>query len=117
MSGILYLDDWKKYPNAIVHTSTKNKSFIRLAALYRDMGIKNHTFILALFNPALEFIDPFDPNLTLDETAMVAAECKQNFFTLFGRSLGLLEKPVVLPCLFERIVGTLRFTGCFLTTS
>lgn len=39
---ILFLDDWKnKYPGAIVDTETPNKSFIRMAALYRDMGVRN----------------------------------------------------------------------------
>ena len=39
---ILYLDDWKNYPHAIVDNKTKNKSFIHLAQVYRAMGVKNH---------------------------------------------------------------------------
>lgn len=77
---ILFESDWQKYPNAVVHTQTFNESFVRLAALYRDMGVKNHSFLLALHNPALIGINPHDPTLSLDEMAMVAVECKENFW-------------------------------------
>lgn len=80
---ILFIDDWKKYPTAIVHTSTKNQSFVRLASVYREMGVKNHVFLLALINPELEHVDPFDPNLTLDQMAAVALESKINPFYFF----------------------------------
>ena len=61
---ILFLQDWDKYPEAIVHLSTKNQSFIDLANIYKKMGVKNYYFHLALHDPDLEFVDPFDPNLT-----------------------------------------------------
>ena len=76
--AILYLQDWANYPTAIVHNSTKNRSFVRLANIYRSFGIKNHAFMLALINPALEHIDPHSPNLTLEQMSMIAAECKVN---------------------------------------
>lgn len=75
---ILFLEDWKKYPQAKVHLATKNRSFLNIAALYKNMGIKNHTFMLALLNPALEFIDPHATDLTMDQMAAVAVECKLN---------------------------------------
>ena len=77
---ILFRADWEKYPNAIIDTKTKNTSFIRLAALYKEMGIKNHAFLLQLHNQELQGLDPFDPNLSLEQMAMIAIECKQNFF-------------------------------------
>ena len=55
---ILFLQDWIKYPNAIVHTSTKNQSFIDLANIYKKMGIKNYYFHLQLHDRRLEFVDP-----------------------------------------------------------
>lgn len=75
---LLYLEDWRRYPTAIVHESTSNKSFVRLSALYRKMGIKNHTFMLALLNPELEHVDPFDPNLTAEQILMVVEEAAEN---------------------------------------
>lgn len=80
---ILFEEDWDKYPNAIMDTSTTNKSFIHIAALYRDMGIKNHSFMLQLHNPKLVGVDPFDPNLTLEQKMAIVLECKENPFYFF----------------------------------
>jgi hypothetical protein len=77
---ILFLSDWDLHQNSIIHTSTTNESFLRLAALYRDMGVKNHAFILALHNPDLRYINPFDPSLGEEEILMIAHECKTNFW-------------------------------------
>lgn len=78
---ILFYDDWvNRHPGAIIDTQTKNESFLRISLLYREMGIKNHAFPLQLLNPELQGIDPFDPNLSLEQMAMIAIECKLNFF-------------------------------------
>jgi len=77
---ILFYEDWKKYPNAIVHLETRNESFLRLARLLKYMGIKNHAFMLALHNPLLRNVDPHDPNLDLETKQMIAEECKINFW-------------------------------------
>ena len=62
---ILFRSDWMKYPNAIADFQTKNKSFIEMAALLKAMGVKNHTFLLALHDRTLVGVDPFDyANLT-----------------------------------------------------
>ncbi len=75
---ILFKDDWDKYPTAIVDTKTKNTSYLRLAALYREMGIANNSFLLSLMNPNLQEVDPFDPDLDTDIIAQIAIECKLN---------------------------------------
>lgn len=80
---VLFLDDWKKYPGCIIDYETSNKSFLRLAGLYKSMGIKNHSFILQLHNPLLQGVDPFDPNLTIEQMAMIAEECQKNPFYYF----------------------------------
>lgn len=77
---ILFEQDWQLFPHAVVHTQTFNESFVRLSSLYKSMNVRNHTFLLALHNPDLIGIDPHDPNLTLDEMAMIAVECKENFW-------------------------------------
>lgn len=77
---ILYLSDWNLHPGAIIDTETTNKSFIRLSALYRDMGIENHSFLLSLHNVELQGIDPFDPNLTMEQMMAIALEAKQNYW-------------------------------------
>lgn len=88
---ILFLSDWQKYPTAIIDYETKNKSFVRLASVYRLMGIQNHAFLLALVNPRLQGVDPHDPNLTLEQQIEVAIECKINpwyFFREVARAPG-----------------------------
>lgn len=76
---ILFLKDWAKYPNAIVHTSTKNETFLKMGVLLREMGVKNHAFLLSLHNPKLENIDPHDTdNLTPEMMRDILIECKEN---------------------------------------
>lgn len=78
ISMILFKNDWNRYPNAIIDTDTRNKSFVRLATLYKDMGVRNHAAILALHNPSLRGIDPYDPTLSTEQMLLIAAECKVN---------------------------------------
>lgn len=78
--SILFLSDWEKYPNAIVDTETVNQSFVRLSALYKSMGVKNHTFLLALHDPSLQGIDPHDPYIDKNTMRRVAIECHTNFW-------------------------------------
>jgi hypothetical protein len=75
---ILFAVDWKKYPTAIVDTDTVNKSFLRLALLYRSLGVKNHAFLLALVNPELKGVDPHSKFLTELQKAQIAVECAIN---------------------------------------
>lgn len=77
---ILFLDDWKdKHPGAIIDTQTHNKSFLRYAALLKEMGVKNHAWPLQLLDPTLQGIDPYDPNLPLETIIKIAVESKLNF--------------------------------------
>ena len=75
---ILRLSDWYKYNGAIVDTSTSNESFLRLASVYSQMGIKNNAFMLALLQPSLQGIDPHSPNLDIETKAAIALEAKWN---------------------------------------
>lgn len=86
---ILFLEDWNKYPRAIVHTKTSNKSYLVLAEKYKRMGVKNYAFHLALMQPELETVDPFDPNLTMEQMQMIGLECKHNPWYFFREVLRL----------------------------
>lgn len=77
---ILFAEDWKKYPNAHLHVETNNKSFIRIAQLYKAMGVRNHAFPLQLLDKRLIGVDPHSPNLTEDQMAMVMFESRRNIF-------------------------------------
>lgn len=80
---ILYLEDWQKHPGAIVDLQTQNRSFLQMSALYRDMGVKNHAFLLALHNKELQGIDPHRVDLSLEQMAKIAIECKENPWYFF----------------------------------
>lgn len=75
---ILFKKDWSRYPTAIVDTSTSNASFLAMADRYRQMGISNYYFMLALHNPTLKGINPFDPELSVETKLAIADECRTN---------------------------------------
>lgn len=80
MAGICFLQDWQNYPNAIADTKTTNKSFIKMAQTYRSLGIKNYYFHLALLQPQLQGVDPYDPNLTVLQKSQILWECDNNIW-------------------------------------
>lgn len=75
---ILFAQDYGKHPTAIVDTTTKNTSFLKLAFKYKKMGIKNYAFILTLLNPRLQGVDPTSPDLTLEQKLAIKVECRNN---------------------------------------
>lgn len=77
---ILFGTDWGNYPNACIHYETKNQSFLHLAEVYHALGVNNCAFHLALLQPELKDVDPFDENLPIDVKASILYECKHNFW-------------------------------------
>jgi hypothetical protein len=75
---IVFKDDWRSYPQAIADTKTPNQSFLKLASLYKDMGIEHYYFHLALLQPALQGVDPHSETLSLEYKAMVLYEIDNN---------------------------------------
>jgi len=75
---ILFLEDWRRYPNATVHLGTTNASFIEFAAKLKKTNVKNYLFVLALHNPKLLDVDAHSKTLTLEEKMMIAREIKEN---------------------------------------
>ncbi len=81
---ILFASDWAKYPNARPDYDTRNRSWVRLAALYKAMGVQNHTFLLALHDQSLRGVDPFDyENLSREMIVRIAVECRVNPWYFF----------------------------------
>jgi hypothetical protein len=80
---ILFQKDWSLFPTAIIDTETTNRSFVRQAMVYKQMGVKNNAFILALVNPDLQGVDPFSKNLTPHQEFLIALECKINPWYFF----------------------------------
>ena len=71
---ILYEEDWGRYPSAAVHYETRNRSWVELAKKLEMVGVKNNKFFLALLNPALRYVDPWDENLP--DTDAVSARAR-----------------------------------------
>lgn len=61
-----------------LHTNTKNSSFLAMASALQYMGVRNHAFPLAVFNPELMRIDPHDPELNRNLKMAVMHECLVN---------------------------------------
>lgn len=79
MDMILFASDWDRAPTAIADLKTTNKSFLKLAHIYRtELGVKNWKFMLALLQPELQGVDPHDPMLDRITKAKIAYECKYN---------------------------------------
>lgn len=75
---ILFANDWLKYPEAIADTTTGNKSYLRLAKMLKMMKVENAYFHLSLLQPDLQGVDPFDPNLTVDQVTKIKTEARNN---------------------------------------
>ncbi len=75
---ILYSSDWNRFPNAIADTKTTNTSFVRIAQLYKSMGVENHLFMLSLLQPELQGVDPHDPNISESVRLKIGLECRYN---------------------------------------
>lgn len=78
MQPILFAQDWGLYPTAKAHLSTSNTSFLKLAHLYKSMGVSNYAFPLALVQPHLEFVDPHSSDLDLKTQIDIKFECRIN---------------------------------------
>ena len=66
--------------NYYVHIETSNKSFRDMHYFLKQIGIKNNTFMLKLYDTNLIGIDPHDPNLTTYQKAAVLREIMLNYW-------------------------------------
>ena len=106
---ILFLNDWNKY-DAIVDDKTTNTSFLELSKLLKEMGVRNYYFFLVLFHKELQGVDPHSKDLTNDQKAKIALECKINPW-YFLREVALV--PASEPLRFKLIRPTLAMLWSF----
>lgn len=95
--AILFYQDWNRYPTAIIDYKTKNTSWLRQAEVYNKMGIKNCAFPLALLQPELQNIDPFDPQLSMEDKIKVGLECRYNPWYYFREIARVPPQGGILP--------------------
>ncbi len=60
--------------------STSNTSFINMHYILKNLGIKNNRFMLALVDPDLAGVNPFDPNLNRLMKNKILRECMVNYW-------------------------------------
>ena len=110
---ILFLEDWKRYPNAIPDYKTSNKSFLEMADKYAQMGVRNALCILALHNPALQGVDPFDPTLPSEVKTMIGIECQYNPWYYFREIVRIPPTASSNPLQFKANRGNLALIWLF----
>lgn len=72
----------------MIHYQTRNISFIKMHYLLKELGIKNNTFFLRLYDASLAEIDPHDEeNLTLEQQMRIIVEIKRNPWYFFREIL------------------------------
>ena len=62
----------------IIDYTTPNKSFIKMYKTLKDLGVRNNKFFLRLYDPTLQGVDPFDPNLTQEQQVRILNEIARN---------------------------------------
>jgi len=80
---ILFREDWDKYPYAVVHEETKNKTFKAFSYKMLKNGVRNHNFPLVLMNKGLAKVDPHSNNLSRETISEIVEECGINPFYSF----------------------------------
>lgn len=76
---VLFLEDYAKY-GAFPNWDTDNASAIRISTALKYAGVKNHTFMLSLYDRDLVGINPHDPNLSIEMQAKVVREFSKNYW-------------------------------------
>ena len=97
---------------AIYDYQTPNRSFVKVQQQLGLLGIKNNAFHLILINPALQGVDPYDPNLTPTQVMMIIQECKLNMFYYLREVVRIVEDGGNIVH-FRMDRGTLAAAYCF----
>lgn len=113
MDVLLFKDDWRRFPTAVVDYNTSNTSFLRLVKLYKKMGIDNCEFPLALMQAELSGVDPFDPNLTPELKMKIAMECRYNPWYYFREVARLPSNAGDVPIRFKANRGNIALYWSF----
>lgn len=111
---ILLKSDWAYYPDAIADVNTTNRSFIHVARVYKEMGLENHAFILALTQPELQGVDPFDPTLSTQMRSKIALEARVNPWYYLREIVRIPIKGSAEPSPFIANRANIALMWCFL---
>ena len=89
---ILFKKDYAHLDETHIHLQTKNRSFVRMHAVLKRMGIKNNLFHLILLDPDLADIDPHNLVDNSEELKLkIVREAKTNPYYIFRELLRIHE--------------------------
>jgi len=91
--------------------TTKNKSFLEMHYFLKSIGIKNNEFMLALIDPDLDGIDPYDPNLNGIYKQKVLREVMTNYW-YFLREVVRLPSAGAAPMRYKLDRSNLAYNFC-----
>ncbi len=113
LTMILFKKDYGKEATARPDYQTKNTSFLNIARLYHEMGIKNCIFVLTLLQTGLVGIDPHAEDLTLEQKAMIGIECRLNPWYYFRECVRIPAVASNEPIKFKANRGNISLIWCF----
>lgn len=113
MDMLLFESDWDRFHTARADFNTTNTTFLKLAHLYRDeLKVKNWKFPLALMQPELSGIDPYNEDLDITTKAKIAFECKFNPWYYF-REIARIPQGGAVPSKFLANRGNIALYWSF----
>ena len=111
---ILFENDWRYFPSAIVDYDTTNATFKRMVSLYQRMGIKNALWPLSLLQPHLSGIDPHDETLSDELKVCIGLECRYNFWYFIREVVRIPPIAGPHPISYKASRGNLALSWSFL---
>lgn len=97
-----------EFDEYVIHTTTKNLSFINIFRALKGLGVKNNKFFLKLYDRSLLNVDPFSNKLTKEQKTKIIAECTKNPY-YYLREIVRINIPGG-KSLFELHLGNLAIT-------
>lgn len=64
----------------IYDINTKNISFLEVSNILKTKGVANNKFMLLLYDESLVGVDPYDPNLSVENMAKIYCEITKNYW-------------------------------------
>ena len=111
---ILFKNDYRRYKNAILDFKTNNESFLKIAYVFKTMGITNWGFCLTLYQRDLQGVNPFDPNLDERTKYKISLELSWNPWYYFREVCRLPEQGSSEPARFLANRANISMIWCFL---
>lgn len=95
-----------------IDLTTSNKSFIEISELLKSKGVKNHDFMLKLYDKELVGVDPYDPNLDAVTEARIKLEASRNVW-YFLREIVRIPAQAGGYCRFDANLHNIAQVYCF----